>query len=47
MTRVRLELWLGTTSINLLNPAPGIALNEWIPQVAQYKDGGLFQDSPL
>lgn len=42
-----LKITDGTTSVNLINPAYGIHLAEWNPQIQQPKGGGVFQDSPL
>lgn len=35
--------------VDLINPANsiGIGIKEWIPQISDYKQGGVFQDSPL
>jgi hypothetical protein len=36
----------GTTEIDFLDEVSGFHLEDWNPAIAQYKGGGVFQDSP-
>jgi hypothetical protein len=42
-----LQITDGTTVVDLLDERSGFLLKEWVPQTAEFKDGGIFQDSPL
>ena len=43
----KLRITDGISISDLLNPSPGIHLNNWTPQIQQPKQDGVFQDSPL
>lgn len=47
MTLAILKITDGTTTIDLLNKDSGFLLSEWTPAIADFKDGGIFQNSPL
>lgn len=42
-----LQITDGTTTIDLLDATNGYLLSSWQPQVADYKDGGVWQDSKI
>ena len=47
MTLAILKITDGATTIDLLNKDSGFLLSEWTPAIADFKDGGIFQNSPL
>lgn len=47
MTEAILRVTDGTDVVDLIDPSSGFHLTSWVPQTADYKDGGIFQNPPL